>query len=273
MSKRSARWFRPTILALSLAFLSPSAVPAQVLPAYEPFAYSDGPVAGQNGGANWGGGWTAPGAGNSVSATGLAYQTLATTGGLVTTAGNNDGNFRALGGSLGAAGTTVWVGFLANLNSGTSFANTYNGISLFQGNTERLFMGQPFTSPQYGFQQPGFGEQNTTTAVDSTVHFFVFSLDFGAANTTVNMYVDPTPGLATPDVAPAVAGYSGPAFLFDNIRVQGGLGGGTLLNFDEIRLGDTFGSVAPVPEPGSMALCGLAASGLIGGWRRRRRTG
>jgi hypothetical protein len=142
---------------------------------------------------------------------------------------------------------------------------------LFQANIERLFIGQPFTSGNYGFQQPGQPQQNSSTIIDATTHFLVLSLDFGATTTTINMYVDPTPGLASPDVAAAVANYSIPNFSFDNIRIEGGTGVNALLNFDEIRLGNSYAAVSPVPEPGYLTVLSVTAIGWVTFWRRRWR--
>jgi len=96
----------------------------------------------------------------------------------------------------------------------------------------------------------------------------VFSLDFGATTVTINSYVDPTPGLATPDVAASVANYSGPTFAFDSIRIEGGLGTSATLNFDEIRIGDTFGSVSPVRNRARLRCSGVTAVGWVTYWRR-----
>jgi hypothetical protein len=120
------------------------------------FVYPVGAISGQNGGYGWG---TAYGGNGLVNAGSLPY--LDPLGGLYVTAGNRvstntngSGMFRSIDlanqppnlldptGRLGADGSSVYIGFLVRLDSGTVTAfGDYRGISFFNGASEQLFFG------------------------------------------------------------------------------------------------------------------------------------
>ena len=255
-------------LAIALLGIVAMASAAHAQTAYEPFDYTagTGALANQNGGTGWSSSW---GTGtNSVSSPGLTFskngQTLVTSGNTATTVGNNVGNFRQIATTVNSG--TEWVSLLANLNSGTP-GSGYAGVSLFNGGTEDLFIGQPSNKTVWGLDQ-STGLQTTTTNIDSTTHLFVVEIDYGAGtggNDRVRFYVDPTPGAAAPDVAPAIDVSTTRSASFNQLRIQSG-SGGPAINFDELRLGTTYASVTPVPEPATLGISAIAL-GLLA--RRR----
>ena len=188
-----------------LVLCAPTAQAAPI--AYESFGYAagSGALANQYGGTGWSGDW-GTGANNVVSP-GLTFSkngsTLPASGNTAETAGGNVGNFRSLPSTINSG--TVYVSLLAKLDGGAP-GNSYAGVSLFNAGSENLFIGQPNNSAIWGLDQ-ATGPQSTGVAEDATTHLFVVQIDYGsgtAGNDRVRMYVDPTPGLTAPDVAPVI---------------------------------------------------------------------
>ena len=89
----------------------------------------------------------------------------------------------------------------------------------------------------------------------------VAKVTFGAVTDTISLYVNPALG-GGPPASPTVSLAVPHAATLSQFDVDyGSLSGGSTM-FDEIRLGQTFADVTPVPEPSSLLLAGLAALGL-----------
>lgn len=253
-------------LSSSLTLLGLAAVAHSGPIATEDFDYAPGAIAGLNGPSGFAGAWRGSG---SVDATGLTYPGLLSDGGRFASAGGNSGAFRDLGAFYGTDGTTVFVSVLVSGQPGVSGNNPdYAGLSFLDAgdNNERLFLGKTFLATNYGFERSGGATTLSGTAVSASTTFLVAEFNFLPGNDTVNLYVNPTPGIAAPDVVPFSASVAD--FFFDRIRLQSGLDGGESFNFDAVRLATTYAEVSPAPEPTSMLLLGLAGVGLLA--RRRR---
>jgi hypothetical protein len=257
---------RNIIIAAAMLALG-AAAQADVI-ASESFDYPAGSITGAAGGTGWSLPWEGTG---TVTTPGHAYQNLAVSGNKLTTTGNNSGAFRPLSSTLGADGTTVWISFLANLATPTG-TDAYAGISLFNNNDEILFLGKRFNQGFWGFERTGGG---TTQAVNSTeaadtgaADLLLYRIDFlPGATDTVTMYVNPdlsNLGIPTPAVGPIAVNDVDA----NRIRIQSGVAGLAIGNFDELRIGTDMQSVLPVPEPATLSLLGVAALGLLA--RRRR---
>lgn len=246
-------------LFIGFLFAMSALVPAMVVSAApiasEPFDYSAGALGTSSGGTGWTGSWA--GGSTNVTSPGLTSSGIGA-GNKLTTNNDNNGAFRSLA-SQGTDGTTVWLGYLAN-GTGSAAAG-YAGVSLFAGASENLFTGKRTSQTVWGLQRSGGSSGDSTIAADSTTHFLVFQIEFGAGTTAgnerVTMYVDPTPGVA-PNVAPAVTLTDVTSFTFDRVRIQSG--NGSAFSVDEVRIGTTF---ADVPEPAAAGLLGVAALGLF----------
>ncbi|NLF39624.1 hypothetical protein GX586_09280 [bacterium] len=103
----------------------------------------------------------------------------------------------------------------------------------------------------------------STSAVEivaNATSFMVVKVQFGDPH-TVDLYVNPAIGGAAPTTPDATLTFSTNGFYFreitwnpNNSAAQGWL--------DEVRLGDTFGDVAPVPEPAGVILLALSAAAV-----------
>lgn len=256
--------------AAALASLGLSAHTARAtLIAYDPFAYAagSGALANQSGGSGWGAGTWGTGTNNVVSP-GLNFgkngTALTTSGNSSETAGGNIGNFRSLPSTINSG--TAYVSLLAKLDGGTA-GTSYAGVSLFNGGSENLFIGQPSGATSWGLDQ-ATGPQSTGVAENAITHLFVIQIDYGAGtggNDRVRMYVDPTPGLSAPDVTPAIDVSTTRSASFNQVRIQSG---GNQVAFDELRVATDYASAVAAPEPASIGLAAIAALGLLA--RRRR---
>jgi hypothetical protein len=235
---------------------------------YEGFDYPVGTsVYLQAGGTGWTGGWDTPGGLDAtVTAGSLTFGNLAVTLGALATAGNQppaQGSsvaywLRGLDTPLGGDGTTAYLSFLFQPNTGYGF---YGGLNF--GN---VFAGLSGNQLAYGLEgTSGINLSTVAATVDETA-LFVLQVDFLAGNDQLSLFINPIPGQSqpvSPDVVTALD-----AGTITNLVINN-YGGFTV---DEIRIGATFDSVTPValiPEPAAygQGLALLAAALVV--WRRK----
>jgi hypothetical protein len=242
--------------------------------AYEGFNYAPGLLAGKGDSTPWpatGQLWTnVSGADAIVDTVGLTYPGLLTSGLSMETDLGNNGVYRNLGQTFAATGNVYWVSALVRMQ--VTVLNTYAGISLFEGSTERIFFGKRNTSENWGVERFGSGGANSTvaTGTDQTA-LLVIKLDGVSTTKSVSLYVNPTSlGGAEPATPSASFTLTDAQFLFGFNRFRVQTGTNQMLDADELRFGTSFASVTPVPEPSSLILVGIA-SALIVETRRRRK--
>lgn len=261
-----------------LIFLAPQ-ISQGALIASESFSYSAGALSGQSGGTGFSGGWGTQAAA-TVNATGLTYAGLEYSGGSANLNGNGISVFRDLTNSGGGSGSNVWLSFLI-----ASPANNA-GISFFDAGNEQTFAGRVsgnninnnFGTLFYnGTGRPLNGGSNTGVAMSPSVgnastHFFILNIDQTGASPVYKGWLDPDSSSHATGAAPTGGNtftYSTATQFFDYTRLRLGVfaGAGGDVNFDELRLGDTWADVSPVPEP-SVFLSTLLGGALL--LRRKR---
>ncbi len=245
-------------------------VPAGLL-AYEGFNYPAGSanLPGNAEGIGWGGAWTAvTGGGENVAGSSLtaagsappAYDTHSIGGSIDLPNSQRDGRFldtsltgifathgyRNATGNIGADGKTLYISFTQQPNGVTNFYEfEFHRSDL--GDPGRIGgvgndLGAPASTVNLrtaALQTP-FGQGNTN------VNFYVVRIDYKAGNDDVRVYMNPT-SLTEPP-APTLTMTAVSDMSFNGISF-GAFVNGRTVKHDEVRLGETWESVAPSVPP------------------------
>jgi hypothetical protein len=227
--------------------------------AYDGFNYGTGTLAGQNGGTGWTSAWIndyTSGASFNVSATGLTYPGLTTTGGSIVWASGGNGiseDSRSL--PLMDSGI-VYVQFLGQFGS-TSGGGTPNIRLLDSGSLTGGFGGNGGTdggdmSILNSSLQPAANGSSSSSASLSALNLVVACIDYDDDTTT--MWVNPN--LSTfnyEDPTSPDATYMGLAPVFNTLAIDSRSPG----NVDEITV-----LAEPTPEPATASLL-MAGAGIL----------
>lgn len=254
------------------------------LTAYDGFSYRAGSsLAGETGGGSFGfsSAWTAGGLAtpqHEISGGSLAdpTSTLLTEGARASVLTVSPEGFttarRELTESLGEPGTRRYVSFLARPEGelGAGDAGGYFGLELVSSGVN-LFVGKPSTDV-YAMENIGGTDPSPTgvaAAVGESV-FMVLRADFETGADAFRLYMNPSPGQAEPATPDAVKADSD----VGAVSAVGMFSTGAF-SLDEIRIGETFADVAPVPEPTSalfspLLVLAMGARPLRKARRRRR---
>lgn len=241
---------------------------------YEPFSYAAGsPVLNQNGGIGWSGPWTFTGNWTTASS-GLAFGSLTTQGNAAQGAGSSGSEVRRnFASPFLSSGGDVWFSYLTRPNADPT--NSQNGLILVPGagstDGRAMWVGWLGVGGEtnYGmatFPNIGLVETSVAPSVGTTA-FLVGRIQFGAGNDTITLWANPTPGLPSPDTTGVVKTDYDFGTSIDSTFLVRSFGDWTN---DEIRFGNSFASVAAVPEPATWAMIAtVAATGTA--WMCRRR--
>jgi hypothetical protein len=264
---------------------------------YEGFDYAVGTnVRTQTGGSGWSGAWTDTANANATetaTSPGLTYGSLEVLGNKLTSTGqqnNASANgtsaflLRDTAQSFGTDGTSVWLSFISQRtgsksNGGTAQPLNYQrvfSLSLFTGTTEQASVGELSNDPAdvwaLNSDLTTFAPSAHTTTPLDTQSFLLVRLDFiaGVSTDKAYLWVNPDLSLGEPALGTEAATITD-ELSFNRIRltVGGSQNTGATATasglFDEIRVGDTFADVTPVPEPSSLcsALLCLAVSNIV----------
>ncbi len=238
-------------------------LPSPVAAASESFDYAVGGLAGASGGYGWSGAWQD---GIGIDGDGeVAVESVVDASGLLYTTGSHgvliDGvsdpvAYRNLSDSLGADGTEAWLGFVLRPDSPASFADdNYGGLVLGGGaedGTGGLFIGHQ--SGNVGLDTAGTGVgtyASGVTAAEDAPLFLVAHIEFQPGNDVVTLYVNPTPGVeAGRRLRSRTMSSSRPTSTSGTFtQVALIAGDAAQQSFDEIRIGDSYATVAPVTAP------------------------
>jgi len=232
----------------------------------ETFNYSVGDnLDGQNGGSGFSGAWTG---GNSTIVGGI--------GGAGTSALQvGTESKRTLLSTFNTSGNSFYLSYI--MNSSNFSGGNYTGISLWQGNTENMFLGIPWNAQKFGFDAHGGNGTADIKTVDftplaNTSYLVTFALLPSATTgkvdiklwATSDLSVDATTLLSAAPNASLIGSRNN--FTFDNLRVNGNYAGALKLSgLSSATTGaETIStSVASVPEPSAFSLLVVGLGGLI----------
>lgn len=243
----------------------PASVHADIF-AREDFNYSNGNLAGDNGGVGWSAAWT--------NAQGTP--TVAASKGLLN-AINNDQGSRLIS-TLQTApvgGTrTVWISFEGKQTTTlTGTTNSYGGLGLYRGNTEQLLIGKAWPGPyewRAGVGGSLVGASTPVSTLNTTKIIARVTLVDGTAtaNDTLDVWLNPmdtssVAALGAPQITRTDADLS-----FDTLRIRSGSGAGGTEGwaFDAVAAGDDLADVVAADSDGDGMLDAWEiAHGLIVG--------
>ncbi len=214
--------------------------------AYEPFSYATGALVGQNGGTGWSNAWS--GSTTNVVAASLSHPS----GGLPTAGGaaqkQNSGNTnmrRDLTNSFGQTAGPMWISFL--INPGSLNSSRFMGLMIGSGvGGQQMYIA--YSSGLWTMEQPGGVNAihpAGATPVAGVTAFLVVRIDLNpAGNDFTYLYVNPTRGIAAPDVSYTLKSDTDFGLNQTAIFINGG-GNTNPGRIDEIRIGSTYQAVAP----------------------------
>ena len=292
--KSSIKLWITSFAAVSLATAIVPRASAALL-AYEGFDYTAGSsLVGQAGGIGFAAAWGASGGAATIQTPGMNYDSLVTGGNglFVSGASGTVSIFRDLSFTRGTEGTTTWISMMhirTGAQGGTfgpggtpSYLRPVN-LAFFEAGSERFAVGEGTRNQAgnmdddvFGYLVGGsVGNANTrwTTAPIDQSNFALVRIDHGVGDVdTAYMWMNPALG-SEPSILSADITTTGD-FDFNRIRPfagnpsaeSGNIGAEGLI--DEIRIGETFTDVTPVPEPSTWALIGL---GLLLFFKFRRK--
>ena len=219
---------------------------------YEPFAYPTGSFNGANGGTGWAAGWSSGGIETTIAGTGLQNPSVAmpVSGGTaqltIPLSFGNVTQTRDLATTIGAASTTTWLSFLVKPDS--TVPGDYAGLQFGSLSATRAFAG--YNGSQFVLEQLGGGGRVTVsgiTPVAGQTYLLTVKMDFAAGVDAMTLYVNPTPGLASPDAVFTATKNNLDLGTFAQIGINGGR---ALLSnnaaLDELRIGGSYLDVVPV---------------------------
>lgn len=258
--------------------------------AYEGFDYSPGNLNGLSGGTGWSDAWAATvatGGASVVEAPGMTYPSLTTAGNRAFIQRANQNARTLSAGVLGSGATadsTVWISFLGQ-RTGANNVRLFR-VGFYEGSTanDPKFLVGEGNNDATDVWKTLFGGSDSpgTTPVTSNVpittqSLLLLKIDYNPSGLDdLFMWVNPDLSAGEPtNMSPSYAGSSLGEFdlAFSVVSMRAGtLSGGNEGQgyFDEIRIGDTFADVTPVPEPMGILLGALGISGVAIVVRRKQ---
>lgn len=220
---------------------------------YEGFNYTSGQgLNGDNGGLGFSGAWSTSYC-NVVSGSLVPpspANALAESGNSADEAGWNSAT-RNLGTTYGADGTTLWVSVVEKTEQIASGVYVgYLGLGNIAIGVVRV--------DQWGVAYNGAYQETGVTANVGDTKLIVCRIDFHTSGDHLEMYLNPTPGLSSPDTSKLIDHtFTGTHTTFSSIS----LSAPGQMGFDEVRIGNSYAEAVPDPVPNAPAeLTAKAAS-------------
>jgi len=227
---------------------------------------SAGSLVGTVGGSGWSGAWSGD------SAVQQEAGSLIDPGGALSTSGGSlrmipgvasQNVSREMASAVGSPGTQIWLSFLVRPDDLNSMS--FGGVILGAPGSE-LYAGYQGNEFLLGTAYSVIGIVDTATPVVSgETAFLVLKLDFAAGNDSATLYVNPSPGAASPDSLPQGIAVKADLDLgtFSDIGLTAGKGlSANAVVLDELRIGSSYLDVAPAapPPPASPTATGLGVA-------------
>lgn len=258
--------------------------------ASESFDYNTGSIAGQNGGTGWAGAWTGNSGQAVIDTTGDELSFTVTDGGSILGGDralqvtNNSNTLLTRFFDADLTGDDIFISFLFRWDSGTMENNDFLGLwydeDSFSNGTSipniglKANGGNGSTTGDFFIRTTSSGGVFSTDLVQGETYFVVGHLYREGASANYNryaLYVNPAYG---DDGTPAAL-FSGDSGL-DTINLFGmrsvNFSNGLTITVDELRFGEDWASVVPIPEPGTIIAGGCLVL-LLGLFEWRRRSG
>lgn len=250
-SDQTFKPMKPDSIALCLALLTfPPSMDAAVF-AREDFNYTNGSLAGNNGGLGWIGPW------NNAQGT----PTVAASKGVVNSVAGQQGARLISGLQTPPTGGTksVWLSFEGQQNTnvaGTVTTGSYGGLGLFLGGTEQLLIGKAWGGDYQWKAGTGDGLVGPATPVstlDKTIIIARVTM-VDAANDTLDVWLNPADTSSVAALGPPQITRTDPDLSFDTLRIRGGTGDAAITTegwtFDAIAAGDNLADVVASDSDG-----------------------
>jgi alpha-D-xyloside xylohydrolase len=224
---------------------------------YEPFDYLEGSNLNGSGvaGKGWGSAWTVY-EGTSTDMTikaPTAYSGLVTTGNKLTGKLSSATALRAsrnLSSKWADDGSSFWISFLLEINNPSAIADSWQGLSLFNGSAERILIGKNWGKSQLGIVGYDASEGTSTISalnLQQTWIVVLIKTSGDANNENAYLWVNPDPKteplIANANISTTVQLNNG----FDRIVCHLGNTAGILASYDEIRIGKAYVDVNSTP--------------------------
>src|SRR5262249_30450053 len=158
--------------------------------------------------------------------------------------------------TFGAAGTDLWLSVVMK-GLGTNASSSDGIITLRNAASSSVNISTGTnTSANFSIKDATGGISASSSVPNSTLSLLVVHYQFLSGADIVDLYANPIPGGAPPGSSSAQLTSLDTGTGLDRIAVTGATFGATPIQIDEIRLGSTFASVTPVPEPSALLLAG-----------------
>ena len=222
---------RQFVCANILGFMASAAQGTPIVT--ETFSYTNGVLAGNNGGTGWEIPWSVYQGGAAV-----------TNGFAIIDAAAGQQVYRRLPAQNKTRGGSIWLRFSARqFTTGSGSTLTYGGLDLYHGGAEKMLAGK-FWQGNYvwAFGTSGGGQVSASSTLVPTVIYenIVFN---PAGNDVCNVWINPkNPAwLQASNVAPNIT-YSSPDLSFDTIALRGGIDSGIAESwkFGALAMGTTL---------------------------------